>query len=80
MKFTVPRYEVSYHGKEIWEDISELALMQRLHETFGREPQGRTISINYVAVRTGRGALIKDNDGAGRRAIGSRRRFAFDIP
>jgi len=36
MKFTVPRYEVRYHRKEIWEDISELALMQRLHETYGR--------------------------------------------
>ena len=36
MKFTVPRYEVRYHGKEMWEDISELALMQSLHETYGR--------------------------------------------
>lgn len=36
MKFKVPRYEVRYHGKEIWEDISELALMQSLQETYGR--------------------------------------------
>jgi hypothetical protein len=36
VKFTVPRYEVRYHGKEIWEDISELDLMQSLHETYGR--------------------------------------------
>jgi hypothetical protein len=34
MKFAVPRYEVRYLGKEIWEDISEFHLMQRLSETY----------------------------------------------
>jgi len=36
MKFTVPRYEVKYHGTETWEDISELTLMQKLHDTYDR--------------------------------------------
>ena len=36
MKFTVPRYEVRYHGTETWEDISELALIQKLHDTYDR--------------------------------------------
>lgn len=39
MKFKVPRYEVRYHGKVIWEDISGLALMQSLQETYGRLTQ-----------------------------------------
>ena len=34
MKFAVPQYEVRYPGKEIWEDISEFHLMQRLSETY----------------------------------------------
>jgi len=36
MKFTVPRYEIKYYGTETWEDISELDLMQRLHDNYDR--------------------------------------------
>ena len=36
MEFTVPRYEVRYLGTVTWEDISELTLMQKLHDTYDR--------------------------------------------
>ena len=36
MKPVMPLYEVKYHGKEEWEEISEVDLMQKLHETFDR--------------------------------------------
>ena len=36
MKATMPLYEVRYHNKENWEDITDMDLMQKLHETFVR--------------------------------------------
>jgi len=36
MKSAMPLYEVRYHGKENWENISDIDLMQKLHETFDR--------------------------------------------
>ena len=36
MKARMSLYEVRYHDKEIWEDITEIDLMQKLHETFVR--------------------------------------------
>ena len=36
MKATMPLYEVRYHNKENWEDITNMDLMQKLHETFVR--------------------------------------------
>jgi len=36
MKSTVLQYEVRYHGKQEWENISDLDLMQGLHESFDR--------------------------------------------
>jgi hypothetical protein len=36
MKVTMPLYEVRYHGKENWETVSDIDLMQKLHETFDR--------------------------------------------
>ena len=34
--FTTPIYEVRYHGAQNWEDISEIDLLQRLHENYER--------------------------------------------
>ena len=36
MKSAMLLYEIRYHGKEDWEDITDIDLMQRLHETFDR--------------------------------------------
>ena len=36
MKSKMPLYEVKYYGKENWEDISDIDLLQKLHETFYR--------------------------------------------
>ena len=36
MKATMPLYEVRYHNKENWEDITDMDLMQKLHEAFVR--------------------------------------------
>jgi hypothetical protein len=36
MIFSMPIYEFRYHGEQDWEDISEIDLMQRLHETYER--------------------------------------------
>jgi len=36
MKSAMPLYEVRYHGKENWGNISDIDLMQKLHETFDR--------------------------------------------
>ena len=36
MKATMPLYEVRYHDKKNWEDITDIDLMQKLHETFVR--------------------------------------------
>jgi len=36
MKATIPLYEVRYHDKKNWETISDIDLMQKLHETFVR--------------------------------------------
>jgi hypothetical protein len=32
----MPMYEARYYGKEDWEDISDIDLMQKLHDTFDR--------------------------------------------
>jgi hypothetical protein len=29
----MPLYEVKYYGKENWEDISDIDLLQKMHET-----------------------------------------------
>jgi hypothetical protein len=36
MMFEMPLYEVRYKDEMVWEEISELNLMQRLHETYDR--------------------------------------------
>jgi len=36
MIFTMPVYQVRYHGEQDWEDISEAELLQKLHETHER--------------------------------------------
>lgn len=36
MMFAMPLYEVRYDDKIEWEEISEIDLMQRLHETYDR--------------------------------------------
>ena len=36
MKATMPLYEVRYHNKENWEDITDMDLMQKLHEAYVR--------------------------------------------
>ncbi len=36
MMFKMPIYEVRCHGKEEWEDITEIDLMQRLNESYDR--------------------------------------------
>ena len=33
MKATMPLYEARYYGKEEWEDISDIDLLQKLHAT-----------------------------------------------
>ena len=34
MRFAMPRYEVKYHGKVEWKEISELELMDGLSEIY----------------------------------------------
>ena len=36
MKSAIPLYEVKYQGKMHWEDITDIDLMKKLHETFDR--------------------------------------------
>ena len=36
MKSTMPLYEIRYNGKDDWEDISDIELMCKLHDTFDR--------------------------------------------
>ena len=36
MSSSMPLYEIRYHSKDNWEDISDIDLMQKLHETFDR--------------------------------------------
>jgi len=36
MRFAMAMYEVRYHNKLEWEEISEIDLMQRLHESYDR--------------------------------------------
>ena len=36
MKAKMTLYEVRYHNKENWEDITDMDLMQKLHATFVR--------------------------------------------
>ena len=35
MMFSMPQYEVRLHDGAEWEEISEIDLMQRLHESYG---------------------------------------------
>ena len=32
----MPVYQVKYHGEQDWQDISEIELLQKLHETHER--------------------------------------------
>jgi hypothetical protein len=36
MMFSMPRYEVRFHDRTKWEEISEIELMHRLHEFYDR--------------------------------------------
>ena len=36
MKFEMPRYEVRMRNKAVWEEISEINLMHKLHDSFDR--------------------------------------------
>ena len=36
MMFAMPQYEVRFHDEAEWEEISEIDLMHRLHESYGR--------------------------------------------
>ena len=36
MMFEMPQYEVRYYDNAEWEEISEIELMQKLHETYDR--------------------------------------------
>jgi hypothetical protein len=36
MKSTMPLYEVRYNDRDDWEDISDIDLMGKLHDTFDR--------------------------------------------
>ena len=36
MNFAMPQYEFRYHGEKAWKEISEIELMQRLHENYDR--------------------------------------------
>ena len=36
MNFAMPQYEFRYHDKFEWEQLSEIDLMHRLHESFDR--------------------------------------------
>lgn len=35
MMFAMPQYQVRFHDETEWEEISEIDLMQRLHESYG---------------------------------------------
>jgi hypothetical protein len=59
MMFAMPLYEVRYDDKIEWEEISEIDLMQRLHDTYDRvtpaiqqmiEPRFRTRKgkVNHI--------------------------------
>ena len=36
MMFSMPQYEVRFHGRAQWEEISEIELMHLLHESYDR--------------------------------------------
>ena len=36
MRYALPRYEVKYNGKDEWEEISDIDLMERLYRIYDR--------------------------------------------
>jgi len=61
MEFAMPLYEVRYHDKENWEQLSEIDLMHRLHESFDRVTPAIQQMIEGQQVRTPDGVYrVKD--------------------
>ncbi len=44
MMFEMPQYEVRYYEKAEWEQISEINLLQKLHETYDRVTPGSNLT------------------------------------
>jgi hypothetical protein len=50
--YTMPLYEVRYHGREEWEEISDVELMERLYKTYKRVTPAIKEMINGKEVQT----------------------------
>ena len=49
---TMPLYEVRYHDREEWEEISDVELMERLYKTYKRVTPAIKEMINGKEVQT----------------------------
>ena len=56
MMFEMPLYEVRYNDNSGWEKISELDLMQRLHENYDRVTPAIQQMIEGKQIQTPEGA------------------------
>ena len=50
--YTMPLYEVRYHDREEWEEISDVELMERLYKTYKRVTPAIKEMINGKEVQT----------------------------
>jgi hypothetical protein len=52
MMFSMPEYEFRFHDGGEWEEISEIELMHRLHESYDRVTQAIRLLIEGEQVLT----------------------------
>jgi len=50
--YTMPLYEVRYHDREEWEEISDVELMERLYKTYKRVTPAIKEMINGKEIQT----------------------------
>ncbi|MBW2429490.1 MAG: hypothetical protein JRF56_11060 [Deltaproteobacteria bacterium] len=50
--YTMPLYEVRYHDREEWEEISDIELMERLYKTYKRVTPAIKEMINGKEIQT----------------------------
>ena len=68
LMFSMPLYEAKYHEEDVWQEISELKLMDELYKTFKKVTPAIKEMINGKEVKTPYGIYrlkLKGGDGGG---------------
>lgn len=52
MRYAMPLYEVKYNGNDVWEDISDIEVMEELYKHFDRVTPAIKEMINGREFRT----------------------------